>query len=63
MITTFAAHAVQELEVQIDLISKSLNKGSAKSYEEYRQMAGSIAGMRTAIHVITELADAADRQD
>jgi len=62
MIVTFARQACKEIDEQVELVSNALEKGGAKDFAKYKELVGSIAGLRLAHRIITDLADASDRQ-
>jgi len=49
MLTTFAAKAQQELDIQITDVEIWLTSGKAKDFAEYRYMVGQLAGLNSRI--------------
>jgi hypothetical protein len=63
MITTFAAKAQQELDIQITDIEIWLTQGKAKDYSDYRFMVGQLGGLKAAKNLVDELLRAAQSED
>jgi len=55
MLTTFAAKAQQELDIQITDVEIWLTSGKAKDFAEYRYMVGQLAGLNSAKRIVDEL--------
>jgi hypothetical protein len=63
MLTTFAAKAQQELDIQITDIEIWLTSGKAKDYSDYRFMVGQLSGLKTAKTLVGELLRAAQNSE
>jgi hypothetical protein len=63
MITTFAAKAQQELDIQITDVNIWLTSGKAKDYAEYRYMVGQLTGLKSAYTLMDELLRAAETSE
>jgi len=55
MITTFAAKAQQELDIQITDVNIWLTSGKAKDYAEYRYMVGQLTALDAAHSILDGL--------